>query len=363
MKATGVLTCFVMLFVAQGSAVGAEVEKGVLVYRGMCDASAAVALDEQTFVVAGDGSNVLRVYKTAGDGTPVLTFDLSGFLGSEPVDIEGAARAGDRIYWIGSHSRDRRGQVQPSRYCFFATMIKNRDGAIDIEPLGKPCAVLMQKMVGLNTVGGMRMEKALRWNENLSQDEQQRLAPDKEGLNIEALCASSINDRLHIGLRNPRPVRVTTARVSAAVVPLQNPREVTEQGKDPIFGEGILWDFGGLGTSSMEYSPYHKAYFVIAAPHTEDGRFALYRWSGMKTFPPELVRPLDMDADGFKPEALVAFAGSQKLLLLSDDKNLPAKVHSAAECQEGHYRSDGTCLNGRLADPDARRFRAVWLEP
>jgi hypothetical protein len=362
-KATGLLICFVMLFVAQGSAVGAEAEKGVLVYRGMCDASAAVALDEQTFVVGGDGSNVLRVYKTASDGMPVLAFDLTAFLGSEPVDIEGAARAGDRIYWIGSHSRDRQGQVQPSRHCFFATTIKNRDGAIDIEPLGKPCTVLMQKMVGLNTVGGMRMDKALRWNENLSPDEQQRLGPDREGLNIEALCASSINDRLHIGFRNPRPVRVTTARVSAAAVPLQNPRDVTDQGLDPIFGEGILWDFGGLGISSMEYSPYHKAYFVIAAPHTGEGQFMLYRWSGMKTFSPELVRPLDMDADGFRPEAMVAFAGSRRLLLLSDDKDLPVKVRSAAECQEGHYRSDGTCLNGRLADPDARRFRAVWLEP
>jgi len=362
-KATGVLICFAVLFIAQGLAVGAEAEKGILTYRGMCDASAAVALDEQTFIVGGDGSNVLRVYKTTGDGTPVSTFDLTAFLGSEPVDIEGAARAGDRIYWIGSHSRDRRGQVQPSRYCFFATTIKSRDGAFVIEPVGKPCTVLMQKMVELNTVGGMRVDKALRWNENLSQDEQQLLAPDKEGLNIEALCASAINERLHIGFRNPRPVRVTTARVSAAVVPLQNPRDVTDQGKDPIFGEGILWDFGGLGISSMEYSPYHEAYFVIAAPHADEGRFALYRWSGMKTFSPELVRPLDMDANGCKPEALVAFAGSRKLLLLSDDKSLPVKVRSAAECRDGQCRSDGTCLNGELADSNAMTFRAVWVEP
>ena len=363
MKIAGVLICFAVLSIGQSLAVGAEAEKGVLVYHGLCDASAAVALDEQTFIVGGNGSNVLRVYKTTGDGTPVSTFDLTAFLGSEPVDIEGAARAGDRIYWIGSHSRDQQGQVQPSRYCFFATTIKERDGAFEIEPLGKPCTELMQKMVGLNTVGGMRVDKALRWNENLSQDEQQLLAPDKEGLNIEALCASAINERLHIGLRNPRPVRVTTGRVSAAVVPLQNPREVTDQGKDPIFGEGILWDFGGLGISSMEYSPYHKAYFVIAAPHTDEGRFALYRWSGMKTFPPELVRPLNMDADGFRPEAMVAFSGSRKLLVLSDDKSLPVKVSSAAECRDGQYRSDGTCLNGGLADPKAMTFRAVWVEP
>ncbi|MHC4542539.1 MAG: hypothetical protein ACYS74_22615 [Planctomycetota bacterium] len=124
-----------------------------MVYRGMCDASAAVALDEETFVVAGDGSNILRVYKTTGAGMPVSTCDLTDFLGSKPVDIEGVARVGDRIYWIGSHSRDRQGQVQPSRYRFFATIIKSE---IDIEPVGKPCAILMKELVGLKTVRGMR---------------------------------------------------------------------------------------------------------------------------------------------------------------------------------------------------------------
>jgi hypothetical protein len=361
-KATGTLICFLMLCIAQDvrHCLGDEATKDIMVYRGMCDASAAVALDEETFVVAGDGSNILRVYKTTGAGMPVSTCDLTDFLGSKPVDIEGVARVGDRIYWIGSHSRDRQGQVQPSRYSFFATIIKSE---IDIEPVGKPCAILMKELVGLKTVRGMRLGKALRWRQELSQEERQKLAPDKEGLNIEALCASTHNERLYIGFRNPRPVRVTTAKVSAAVVPLENPRDVTEQGKDPIFGEGTLWDFGGLGISSMEYSPYHQAYFIVAATHTDEGPFALYRWSGMKAFPPELVRGLDIAGGKFWPEALVAFGRSEKLLLLSDDKNSPVRVSSAEKCEQGQYRNDGTCLNKHLADANARQFRAVWLEP
>lgn len=335
MKTTGTLICFLTLLITGDVAFGGQTGKDVMTFRGMCDASAAVALNEDTFVVAGDGSNILHIYKT--DGTPVSVCDLTGFLGSEPVDIEGAAKAGERIYWIGSHSRDRKGRVQPSRYCFFTTITKNRDGAIVIEPVGKPCAILMTELVGLKTVRGMGLGKALGRRRELSQDQRQRLAPDKEGLNIEALCASTHNERLYIGFRNPRPVRVTTAEVSAAVVPLENPREVTEQGKPPIFGEGTLWDFKGRGISSMEYSPYHQAYFIVAAPHTDHGRFALYRWSGMKAISPELVSDLDIDDGTFQPEALVAFGESEKLLMLSDDKD--------------------------MADPDDLKFRAVWLEP
>lgn len=337
MKVPGILTCFLMLLNIGDAAPGGQVGKDVMVYRGMCDASAAVALDEQTFVVAGNGSNILRIYKTAGTGAPVSVCDLTDFLGSEPVDIEAAAKAGERIYWMGSHSRDRQGQVKSSRYCFFATVIKNRDGGFVIEPVGRPCATLMRELVGLKTVRGMGLGRALGRRRELSPGERQRLAPDKEGLNIEALCASTHNERLYIGFRNPRPVRVTTARVSAAIVPIENPLDVLEEGKTPIFGEGTLWDFGGLGISSMEYSPYHQAYFIVAAPHTDHGRFALYRWSGMKAISPELVSDLDIADGTFQPEALVAFEGSEKLLLLSDDKD--------------------------LADPEDMKFRGVWLKP
>jgi hypothetical protein len=351
-----------MLFTAGDMAAGSEGAKEALVYRGMCDASAAVALDEETFVAAGDGSNVLRVYKIAGASSPVSSCDLTDFLGVEPADIEGATKVGDRIYWIGSHSRNQEGEMQPSRYCFFATTIKSRGPTVDIEPVGKPCAILMQKLAGLNTVGGLRLDKALRWNKELSGDERERLAPDKEGLNIEALCASPLTERLYIGFRNPRPVRVTTARVSAVVVPLENPRDVIERGKEPIFGEGMLWDFAGLGISSMEYSPYHKAYFIVAAPHVDEGQFVLYRWLGMKAIAPELVRRLNREGDQFWPEAIVPFGSSDKMLLLSDDKSLAVKVSDAGRCAEGKYRSDGTCLNRYLVDPNTQCFRGVWLE-
>src|SRR5215212_2246202 len=70
-----------------------------MVYRGMCDASAAVALGKDHFVVGDDELNVLRVY-TRDQPEAVGQVDLSSFLGTKPKkesDLEGAARLGNKI--------------------------------------------------------------------------------------------------------------------------------------------------------------------------------------------------------------------------------------------------------------------------
>ena len=82
-------------------------------YRGACDGSAAVALDADHFAVADDDHNVLRVYRI-GQPDSIPSLNVDQFLeapkkkknGFKEADIEGAARVGDRIYWIGSHGRE-----------------------------------------------------------------------------------------------------------------------------------------------------------------------------------------------------------------------------------------------------------------
>jgi len=78
------------------------------IYRGMCDASAAVALGQGRFVVADDERDVLLVYKR-GQPEGVASVDLVDYLGNRKpngknaeADIEGAAAIGQRIYWIAS---------------------------------------------------------------------------------------------------------------------------------------------------------------------------------------------------------------------------------------------------------------------
>jgi hypothetical protein len=97
---------------------------------------------------------------------------------------------------------------------------------------------------------------------------------------------------------------------------VDNAAEVIEKGEAPIFGEGTLWDLEGLGVVSFEYSSFHGAYFILAAPHDGRGAAVLYRWSGMKAHPPEVVKPLNADNHGFSAQTIVALEGSEPLLLL-----------------------------------------------
>ena len=105
---------------------GDEPAGEVLVFRGASDASAAVTIGEDMFIVADDENNILRVYNINKPGLPVFSFDLTEFLGINPehpeADIEGATMIGRRIYWITSHGRNKDGKMRPNRYRYFATI-------------------------------------------------------------------------------------------------------------------------------------------------------------------------------------------------------------------------------------------------
>jgi len=338
----------------------------VLVFRGASDASAAVAVGEDVFVVADDENNILRIYETSKAGQPVGSFDMTSFLGIEPdypeADIEAATIIGRRIYWITSHGRNKDGKLRPSRYRFFATELLNENGSIQLRPAGKPCKTLVNELLKNQAARRLELDKATRFGEELKKKDSEKLAPKNEGLNIEGLCASADGGTLYIGFRNPRPKDKQDGRTKAIVMPLCNPDRVIEKGEAPVFGEPMLWDLKGLGIRSMEYSRFHKACFIIAGGPDEEEGFALYRWSGEPESPPVLERELSLGKKKFSFEALIPFEKSGRLLMLSDDGNLLVKVAGAWECLEGEYRKDGTCLNKYLANPGRKTFRGIWLE-
>jgi hypothetical protein len=366
MKVISEVVFFLLMCSAVVLADGNEPAGETLVYRGASDASAAVAITDDMFVVADDENNILRVYKSSGGGLPEFCFDMTVFLGIEPeypeADIEGATMIGDRIYWITSHGRNKDGQMRPNRYRFFATKVLVEDGKIRIAPVGKPFKTLVHRLVRTQTGRRLGLDKATRFDEvGLTKKELRKLAPKEQGLNIEGLCASADGKTIYIGFRNPLVYDRLTRRSRAIALPLNNLQAVVEKSEEPIFGEPILWNLAGLGIRSMEYSHFHKAYFIIAGPADEVPGFALYRWSGEKDVLPVLVRRFSQS--DFSPEALIPFKNSSRLLLLSDDGMLPIKVSDAAECKEGELLADGTCPNKFLADSDKKTFRGIWLTP
>lgn len=200
--------------------------------------------------------------------------------------------------------------------------------------MGKPCTTLLNGLPNRNTVSTLRLDKAMRLGEEPPEKQRKRLAPTKEGLRIEALCADPHTHILFLGFRNPRPVRVTTGRPHALVVPLNNPADVVEEGKEPIFGEAMLWDFDASGIAGLEYSPFHKRYFVLARPHDANSPTALYRWSGMKANSPIRIRTLSRTSAGAGAKALTAFENSGSLLLLTDVGD-----HAGARPPERYFQS------------------------
>jgi len=367
MRTINIAVFFLLLCSAVGGTGQCDKSQGDFVFYGTSDASCAVALSENMFIVADDENNTLRIYKTINNSSPVCSYDLTDFLevGAKfpEADIEGATKVGNRIYWITSHGRNKDGKMRPNRYRFFATSVKVENQEVTIEPVGVPCQSLIHKLIQAETMRKLKLDRVTQFNVELKKEQRKILAPKKEGLNIEALCASHDGKAIYMGFRNPRPQSEPNLPPQALVVPLNNYRRVIEKKQPPVFGEPILWDLAGLGIRSMEYSHLHKAYFIIAGAHDSKPKFALYRWSGKRNMPPVLVRELQFDKDDFTPEALAVFDGSDKLLLLSDDGTLLVDVFSLSECMEGKLTEDGKCPNKYLINPRKKYFRAIWLKP
>lgn len=290
-------------------------------YNGLCDASAAVALDRDHFVVADDERNTLATYKR-GQPAPVALQPLAAFLGAaadKESDLEGAAAIGSRIYWISSHGRNKNGKLRKERYRFFATEVDTRTVPPSLRPVGVPYTGLLEVLLAADALKRHKLKDAA-----------QRAPEAAGGLNMEGLAATT-DGKLLIGLRNP----IVAGR--ALLVPLDNPEDVVN-GQAARIGTPILLDLGGRGVRSIELVA--SATLIVAGAPDDGGDFALYRWSGKADDAPALVNRMDFGS--LRPEALFELPASNRMQILSDD---------------GGVETDGVaCKDRPVAD---RSFRSL----
>lgn len=298
-----------------------------ILFRGMCDASAAVAVASNLFVAADDEGNHLRLFHAETSGPPLQFFDLSGFLRLDAehpeADFEGAAWLGDRVYWISSHGRNREGKHRPNRHCFFATEVRMDGGRVQLQPVGVCYKNLLTDLLFDPRLRPFQLAAA------------SALPPKAQGgLNIEGLCATA-DQRLLIGFRNPIPGG------RALIVPLLNPTDVV-RGLGARFGDPVLLDLGGLGIRDLGF--WQGTIYVLAGPYDSEKKFRLYQWTGG----PEPPRPLSkLDFGKLRPEALVFYADNPRFQVLSDDGT---RDIGGTNCKE-------------LKDPMQKRFRGAWVSP
>jgi len=333
-------------------------------YRGIGDASAGVGLDASTFVVADDEHNTLRLYRVDRP-EPIASIDLSVFLKPEPVesevDIEAAARLGERIYWITSHDTNKRGQTQPNRDYFLATQVRRLDGRWTVDPTGTPSRNLVEALLGTPGFRELVLRESRRREASSDRKTEKEAAatPLGLGLKIEGLCAWPDGNRLYMGFRQPRLGNDQGGPPKALVIALENPAEVVDAGAAPRFGQPLLWDLGGLVIRGMEYSATHNAVFVVAGPEKQGPHFSLYRWNGDPSVQPVLVRSIPVGQVQLTPESLIVFPGQSRMLIVSDDGELIVPVGGAAGSDSPAGRH---VKNKEISDPAFRQFRTMWVD-
>jgi hypothetical protein len=275
----------------------AETSFSYFEYRQMCDASAAEALDANTFVVASDEDNVLRVY-VRNQPWPIQNIDLNDFLKADDreTDIEASAIIGSRIYWITSHGSNKKGKSRLARQRFFATDIVMQGDKLTVSPIGYAYVDLLSDLVSAAQLSRYRLGEA------------STLPPKAPGaINIEGLAATP-EGKLLIGFRNPIPGG------KALIVPIENPAKIIS-GAKAVLGQPIELALNGLGIRSLER--VGNEYLIVAGPFDNVGGFVLYKWSGAAASPPVMVQGIDFK--DLHPEALFAVPGTDMVQILSDD--------------------------------------------
>jgi len=254
-------------------------------YIGICEASAAIALDDSHFVVASDETNTFQIYRR-GLAKPVQALKFKSFLGNEKSDIEAAARIGDKVYWISSFARPGDGGNARDRSILAASRIAQTPDGPTLEPLGTP-------FEGLR--GYLKKE----------------LHRPGTDINIEGLAATPEGD-LMIGFRAPLIDKM------APVLRLTNPAAVTERGEEPRFGKPHMLDLGDRGIRSIDWTGLlPPVYLVLAGLERDKGeKFSLYSWGGGDQAPVKLPPKFPRD---FTAEALVFYPEKGLVQILSDD--------------------------------------------
>jgi len=297
-----------------------------VLFEGAVDGSAGAEVGGGFFVGATDENNKFRLYDVKG-GPSLKTLDVGvnaavksalGLKRVKECDLEGAAKLGDLIFWIGSHGRDAHAKEKKERQVLFATKLSGVGKDAKLEIAGKIYTQLIDDLLKDPALSSFDLAKAAT------------LAPKHEGaLNIESIAADG--GKLWIGFRNPQ-----SKAKEALLVPLLNPTEIIKEAVRARLGDPLLLKLGGLGVRDMV--AWNDGFLIIAgdfidrfAPGAKPSR--VFSWK-----PGTEPKDIGVDFGDLNPEAIMIMGEGDKarILILSDDGKYPGR-------------------NGKKA------FRGVWL--
>jgi uncharacterized protein len=307
-------------------------------FTGAADASAALASGDH-MLVADDEGQRLRLFPRDASGLAVNGFDFTSALalpdidGGVPreVDIEGAARSADLVYWTGSHSNKKdNGASRPNRQRIFSTRLSGSGDATSLAYEAR-YDYLRSDLVAWDNGNGHGLGAAAL---GLAASTATGVAPERDdGFNIEGLAIAPDADGLFIAFR--APLLPLAQRSRALLIHATNLRSVIAAAPaggsaapgSVTFAAPILLDLGGRGIRDIVRTADGQ-YLLAAGPAAEangtpPSDFRLYVWSGNAADAPELLAAgLSTITSAGSLETLVnadsAVAGPLQLEMLSD---------------------------------------------
>lgn len=313
----------------------AHAEPRTLEFTGMCDASGAIPLNQDHFMVADDEDNILRIYNANTGGAPVGQVVLAAHqlgLMAQPktkhgrerpleLDIEAATRIGTTSYWLTSHARNAKGKQKLERFAFIG--LRQGSSPQSWTVIGKPYRELLASLTRDKQFAPYGLESAARNG-----------AEAQHGLNLEGMTARA-EGGVYIGFRNP----VYQGR--SLIATLTNPERVIE-GDSPRWLAPIELNLNGLGVRGL--SSWRGSYWIIAGGTSTPQPARLFRWAGGAAA--AVPDPIPLPAD-FNPEAFFTPEERPAFMLLSDDGS---RTVQGVACK-------------KLQDPSQKSFRGLWLQP
>ena len=351
----GVLSRLAWLALLLTSTPALAQDGAVLEFHGACDASAAIALDENRIIVGDDENPWLSIYRLDDrrlEDRIVLPFGLAAPVapGREAaaveLDIEAATILNGRILWATSHARNKSGKARPDRAQLFASHRLAPDGTWAGPMISVPFRGLLAAIGQTADPAYAPLKRAIGDATKTTVE----LAPKKKGLNIEGMAAARDGRGLLIGLRNP----LLDGR--AIVFRVEHVDEVLDGVLPTVtLGPLVTLDLGGRGIRDMAWSAALDTYLIVGGQPNDEGPgpgFAIFSWPGAG--PATVVDAfgdLNRNPAHFHPEAIVPLperqAGrlvpSANVLLISDDGTRP--VAGGVPC--------------KLAPPGDRSFRGI----
>lgn len=282
-------------------------------HTGVADGSTAISIDNNYMFVGHDEVNTIELYSRNNSGLPLYKFDLTPYLnltGSE-IDIEASFKSTlipNRIYWIGSLSNSKTGEIMPDRNRIFATDIIGTGASAQLQFVGY--------------YGNLR-NHLIWWGDSEGYDFSSKAADGIEpkridGFNVEGLEMGPDGTTLFIAFRAPY---VGINNDKALICPLLNFESWFNNGNPtqaPTFGNGIELDLNNHGIRSIAKNSQNE-YLIVAGSYDTFGTFELYKWLGNDSSEPVLI---NTNLTNMKPEGIISvpnsLMGTVVIDLLSD---------------------------------------------